>query len=155
MGDLISSSPEATVPVDGGSTVGIPKAVPGGKYPCTGPSSYWGIGAPVWRLSLILKSCFSISNSAIEFFFMRSMIALMSFRSTRVLQQESFHQETENIVLSRSLSKKAVTGWRALLSNIQIRCDHKEHPWKRQAVKRRLEDREKRLKFAKNRENKG
>src|ERR1035441_1510537 len=34
------------------------------------------------RLSLILKSCFSSSNSVTEFFFIRSMMALMSFRST-------------------------------------------------------------------------
>src|ERR1035438_7083660 len=34
------------------------------------------------RLSLILKSCFSSSNSVTEFFFIRSMMALMSFKST-------------------------------------------------------------------------
>jgi hypothetical protein len=37
------------------------------------------------RLSLILKSCLSNSNSEMEFFFMRSMMALMSFRSTSQL----------------------------------------------------------------------
>jgi len=33
------------------------------------------------RLSLILKSCFSSSNSETEFFLIRSMMALISFRS--------------------------------------------------------------------------
>src|SRR5215831_13053839 len=40
---------------------------------------------PLPRLSLILKSCFSNSNSETEFFFIRSMIALMSLRSTKVI----------------------------------------------------------------------
>jgi hypothetical protein len=34
------------------------------------------------RLSLILKSCLSNSNSAMEFFFIKSMMALISFKST-------------------------------------------------------------------------
>src|SRR5215831_18123805 len=37
------------------------------------------------RLRRILKSCFSNSNSETEFFFIRSMIALISFKSTKVI----------------------------------------------------------------------
>src|SRR5437899_4723776 len=117
MGDLISSSPAAGAPEGGGNTVGIPKAPAGGKYAWTEGSSNWGAALPVCRLSFILKSCFSISNSAIEFFFMRSMIALMSFRSTRILLLPG----RKSVVLSRSLSKKAVADLRALLRDFQIR----------------------------------
>ena len=63
------------------------------------------------RLSLILKSCFSSSNSEIEFFFIRSIMALMSFRSTVVLSLMSFQTPS----LPRGFCKKSSNRTSALL----------------------------------------
>src|SRR5690606_7950811 len=50
----------------------------------TGASSYCttGVLTPLPRLSRILKSCFSSSNSETEFLRIKSMMALISFKST-------------------------------------------------------------------------
>ena len=71
-------------------------------------SSYCTIGAAP-RFNFILKSCFSSSNSEIEFYFIKSMIALISLRSTRssgVGAIDNFLSQTVH------LSKKSSTGSR-------------------------------------------
>src|SRR5438067_984574 len=56
-----------------------------GTYATLGFSSKDATATPPFpRFNLILKSCFSNSNSETEFFFIRSMMALMSFRSTAI-----------------------------------------------------------------------
>src|SRR6266404_5125366 len=84
MGDLISTSLAALVAAWGAGTPGAGRGSGVGMYGSVWASSYWA----VWmlpltpRLSLILKSCLSNSNSAMEFFFIKSMMALISFKST-------------------------------------------------------------------------
>src|SRR5258705_8780181 len=78
MGDLISNSP--LVALCGAEIGAKVVTLTGGMYPTV--SSNWGAVAPAPRFSLILKSCRSNSNSAMEFFFIKSMMALMSFKST-------------------------------------------------------------------------
>src|ERR1700684_2852087 len=87
MGDLISSS------VLGGGAAGEADPEAGAIMLCgvaylaiCGSSYCVEVIAPLLpRLSLILKSCRSSSNSEMEFFFIRSMMALISFRSTEPL----------------------------------------------------------------------
>ena len=84
------------------------------------------------RLSLILKSCFSSSNSEMEFFFIKSMIALMSFKST-----EPPNLDIESGFELSSLSKKAVTDVRHCLNHTFLISARKskEGVWRRQAAK--------------------
>src|SRR5438105_1371762 len=82
MGDLISTSAplEADGKAAGAAADGTARVDGAGTVE---PSSYSRAGPPLGpRLSLILKSCRSSSNSEMEFFFIRSIMALMSFRST-------------------------------------------------------------------------
>src|SRR6266536_150953 len=82
MGDLISTSAalEADGKEAGAETDGTATVEGAGAEE---PSSYCRAGPPLGpRLSLILKSCRSSSNSEMEFFFIRSIMALMSFKST-------------------------------------------------------------------------
>src|SRR5437879_13860983 len=107
MGDLISNSAFAPAAADNAEEeVAEGTATTGAT--ADGPSSYWvGKGPPFGpRLSLILKSCRSSSNSEMEFFFIRSIIALMSFKSTdcsrsnarrpeMVYRSKNYHQASE------------------------------------------------------------
>src|SRR3989442_7446021 len=82
MGDLISNSAplEAGAKAADADTGGI--ATADGREAAE-PSSYCNPGPPLGpRLSLILKSCRSSSNSEMEVFFIRSIMAFMSFKST-------------------------------------------------------------------------
>src|SRR5580692_11326267 len=86
MGDLISDSPGREVGDGDAPEMAVEAVASGAAYVIVWGSSACEIEAPPFgpRLSFILKSCFSISNSEMEFFFIRSMIALMSFRSTKL-----------------------------------------------------------------------
>ena len=86
MGDLISTSLLAGM---GGGVIGagaMAGTIGGGAYTTTGGSSALAAAAAAFppRLSLILKPSFSSSNSVTAFFLIRSIMALMSFRSTAV-----------------------------------------------------------------------
>src|SRR5712692_10247605 len=113
MGDFISVSP--LVGAAGKATRLTPP----------GPAAIWvaALGAkissdwatvPAPRFNLILKSCRSSSNSEMEFFFIKSMIAFMSFKSTgRLLVGFRRHGLQCRLV---ALSKKAVAGSRHCLT---------------------------------------
>src|SRR5580692_9947695 len=86
MGDLISISPVAT---EGGAEADIAGA--GAAWDAASVMGRAGMGSSAMagppfspRLSLILESWRSNSNSVIEFFFIKSIIALISFKSTFV-----------------------------------------------------------------------
>ena len=71
----------------GGAAAGVRAGAAGGDAYVRGGGSSEDTAAPPPfgpRLSLILKSCFSSSNSVTEFFLIRSIMALMSFKSTAV-----------------------------------------------------------------------
>src|ERR1035437_463317 len=86
MGDLISSSLLAGTWGGAAGTGAGPGVAGGWAYVRAGGSSEDTKAPPPFdpRLSLILKSCFSSSNSVTEFFLIRSIMALMSFNSTAV-----------------------------------------------------------------------
>src|SRR6266581_5833151 len=113
MGDLISVSPLVAAAGKGtrmgpAEPAAIWAAAPGAEI-----SSNWVI-VPAPRFNLILKSCRSSSNSEMEFFFIKSMIAFMSFKSTgRLLVRFRRNGLQWRMV---SLSKKAVAGSRHCLS---------------------------------------
>src|SRR5207249_664004 len=113
MGDLISNSIFAPAAADNAEEeVAEGTATTGAT--ADGPSSYWtGTGQPLTpRLSLILKSCRSSSNSEMEFFFIRSIIALMSFRSTDCSHSSARWPGGFRVY---SLSKRAAAGNSSLL----------------------------------------
>jgi hypothetical protein len=90
-----------------------------GKYVPGGASSYEVVGTPplIPRLSLILKSCFSISNSETAFFFMRSRMAFMSFRSTvSVSLQPDFC--SHYLTLGESMKQKSSSRSSTLLNAV-------------------------------------
>src|SRR5258708_10622907 len=113
MGDLISVSPLVAA---AGKGTRIGPAGPAAIWAAAleaETSSNWAI-VPAPRFNLILKSCRSSSNSEMEFFFIKSMIAFMSFKSTGGLlvgfRRNGFQWRMV------SLSKKAVAGSRHCLS---------------------------------------
>src|SRR5258708_38672696 len=93
MGDLISTSVAGLGAAWGAGTPGAGRGSGVGMYGSVWASSYWAVCMLplVPRLSLILKSCLSNSNSAMEFFFIKSMMALISFKST-IRFQLDFHR---------------------------------------------------------------
>src|SRR6266478_2489433 len=84
IGDLISTSWGALMAAWDAGAPGAGRGSGVGMYGSVWASSYWAVCMlPLTpRLSLILKSCLSNSNSAMEFFFIKSMMALISFKST-------------------------------------------------------------------------
>src|SRR6266542_7106503 len=131
MGDLISISPiEGPVGAVSTGRTGVEEVVG------TAPEADISSDGPIYvlpRLSLILKSCRSISNSEMEFFFIRSMIALMSFKSTG---SSSFGACRTFRCGVASLSKKAVSETRHCLSqSCYFAGESKEGTRVRQEVK--------------------
>src|SRR6266571_5271135 len=120
MGDLISVSPLVAAAGKGtrmgpAEPAAIWAAAPGAEI-----SSNWVI-VPAPRFNLILKSCRSSSNSEMEFFFIKSMIAFMSFKSTGRLLVEFRRNGLQCRIVS--FSKKAVAGSRhCLLKPQRNRC---------------------------------
>src|SRR6266702_1479697 len=113
MGDLISASPlvDAT-----GRAMRLAPAEPAAIWLAAlgaETSSDWAT-VPTPRFNLILKSCRSSSNSEMEFFFIKSMIAFMSFKSTGRLLVEFRRNGLQCRIVS--FSKKAVAGSRHCLS---------------------------------------
>src|SRR6266542_3963306 len=131
MGDLISNSP-IVGPVGAVSTGRTAGAETMGTVPEAGISSEEA-ACELPRLSLILKSCRSISNSEMEFFFIRSMIALMSFKSTGSSSDGAGRTIRCGFA---SLSKKAVSETRHCLSqSCYFAGESKEGTRVRQEVK--------------------
>src|SRR5258708_12021207 len=113
MGDLISVSPLVAA---AGKGTRIGPAGPAAIWAAAleaETSSNWAI-VPAPRFNLILKSCRSSSNSEMEFFFIKSMIAFMSFKSTGRLLVGFRRSGFQCRMVS--LSKKAVAGSRHCLS---------------------------------------
>src|ERR1035437_8479625 len=86
MGDLISTSLLAGNGGAGAAAGPDAATVSAGAFGRPWVTSEASAAAPpfVPRFSLILKSSFSSSNSVTEFFLIRSIMALMSFKSTAV-----------------------------------------------------------------------
>src|SRR6266567_1174236 len=110
MGDLISASP--LVGATGRAMRLAPAAIWLAALGAETSSDWATVPAP--RFNLILKSCRSSSNSEMEFFFIKSMMALMSFKSTGRLLVEFRRNGLQCRIVS--FSKKAVAGSRHCLS---------------------------------------